>query len=228
MGSSHTALCSSHGLSVLPQIWDGSFEHIQIVGYQADSLTLLYPDKVKVYHHRGNGLMAKSLLDSLDILSRLKQMGGIGMTERVGGKRNIKPGLGKRILQAGTYESMVDRSVLAEHLEHVIHTRVSIAVCTEHDKSLRGNRHIAVFPALALLDKHLPAVCIDVVPLEIACLKSTEAKSYMTASRAFEYRSQTPSRCMTCWKERMRGSFFPRLIFGNASPRSSGQSIVEW
>lgn len=65
-----------------------------------DSLTLLYPDKVKVYHHRGNGLMAKSLLDSLDILSRLKQMGGIGMTERVGGKRNIKPGLGKRILQA--------------------------------------------------------------------------------------------------------------------------------
>ena len=44
-----------------------------------------------------------------------------------------------------------------------------------YGKSLGADRHDAVLASLALLDVHLLAVKIDVVPFEVACLKGAKA-----------------------------------------------------
>ena len=97
------------------------------------------------------------------------------MTQGVGGKRRVQPCLYKTFLQTGTYEGRFDGSILAELLEDAILARLVLAVSFEHDKSLGADRHDAVLAALALLDVHLLAVKIDVVPFEVACLKGAKA-----------------------------------------------------
>lgn len=71
-------------------------------------------------------------------------------------------------------KSGVDGGILAELLEDEILARIVLAVSLENEKCLRADRHNAVLAALALLDVHLLAVKIDVVPFEIACLKRSE------------------------------------------------------
>lgn len=119
--------------------------------------------------------MAETLLYGLNVLTSLQEMSGIGVTQGMGRKRNVKLCLGKPLLQAGADEGMVNRQVPAELLEYVIHTRILLAVSLEYGERLGTDGYDTILLALALLDVNLQAVKIDVIPLEVTSLEGTQA-----------------------------------------------------
>ena len=130
---------------------------------------------MQIDHSRGDRLVPETLLYGLYVLTGLQQMGGMRMAQRVSGKRRVLLSIYKSLFQTGTDEVRRDGGILAELLEDEILARIVLAVSLENEKCLRADRHNAVLAALALLDVHLLAVKIDVIPLEVACLKGTEA-----------------------------------------------------
>lgn len=90
---------------------------------------------MQIDHSRGGRLVPETLLYGLYVLTGLKQMGGIRVTQGVSGKRRVQPSLYKTFLQAGTDEVRCDGSILTELLEDEILARIVLAVNLENYES---------------------------------------------------------------------------------------------